>query len=266
MQPGTATTTTVTRLRTIETAFARDLLAYVAAIERVTPDAGAGFLEVGAGVATFTGTGSPLSTVKGVGPVLLADDLDAIEAFGREHHTVLPIELAPWPTGEADALLVERGYHVAEHEDVVAMTATSTTASTAAMPFEVVSPAEWTEIQLRLAAADDGAVEPALATLLAAASRFDGATNLALRGPAGWIAAAQSVPYGDVVVLGDDATHPAHRRQGAQSASIRQRVDAVPAGHLAIAEVAPGSGSERNYLRCGFELAYTRRIYVRTEG
>jgi hypothetical protein len=32
---------------------------------------------------------------------------------------------------------------------------------------------------------------------------------------------------------------------------------------MAVAEVEPGSTSERNYLRCGFTIAYTRTHYSR---
>jgi hypothetical protein len=70
------------------------------------------------------------------------------------------------------------------------------------------------------------------------------------------------VPYNDVVVFGNDATLPTARRHGAQTALIEARLNATPEGVIATAEVAPGSGSERNYLRCGFVVAYTRSHYV----
>jgi hypothetical protein len=71
------------------------------------------------------------------------------------------------------------------------------------------------------------------------------------------------VTFDDVAILGDDETVPGARRRGAQAALIAARVRAVPAGKIVMAEVAPDSGSERNYLCCGFEIAYARTHYVR---
>ena len=77
-----------------------------------------------------------------------------------------------------------------------------------------------------------------------------------------WIACAQSVTYDDVVIFANDATVPEARARGAQKALIEERLEAVPAGMIVTAEVAPGSGSERNYLRCGFRIAYARAHWV----
>jgi len=44
---------------------------------------------------------------------------------------------------------------------------------------------------------------------------------------------------------------------------IAARLAAAPAGKIAMAEVAPESGSERNYLRCGFRIAYARSQYLK---
>ena len=78
-----------------------------------------------------------------------------------------------------------------------------------------------------------------------------------------WIGCAQAVTYDDVVIFGNDGTDPAERGRGVQTALITGRLEALPAGTLVTAEVAPGSGSERNYLRCGFQIAYERTSYVR---
>ena len=44
---------------------------------------------------------------------------------------------------------------------------------------------------------------------------------------------------------------------------IRARLDLVRRGVVAVAEVNPGAGSERNYLRSGFQIAYQRRHYTK---
>jgi hypothetical protein len=45
-----------------------------------------------------------------------------------------------------------------------------------------------------------------------------------------------------VVIFGNDGTLPEARRQGAQTALIGERLAALPAGKIVMAEVAPGSG------------------------
>jgi hypothetical protein len=64
--------------------------------------------------------------------------------------------------------------------------------------------------------------------------------------------------YEGVLLFSCDGTVPAARGRGMQEALIDYRLRALPAGTIATAEVSPGSGSERNYLRCGFEIAYAR--------
>ena len=82
-----------------------------------------------------------------------------------------------------------------------------------------------------------------------------------------WIACAQVVRTGgDVVVFGNDGTGPGARGRGAQQALIIERLRALPAGTTAVAEVEPGGTSERNYLRCGFTIAYTRTHHARVLG
>ena len=72
-------------------------------------------------------------------------------------------------------------------------------------------------------------------------------------------------PHQGVVELGGASTLVAYRQQGAQSALIQRRLaDAHALGcDLAAVLTSPGSASQRNMQRRGFELAYTRAICVR---
>ena len=61
------------------------------------------------------------------------------------------------------------------------------------------------------------------------------------------------------------ATAPAHRRRGVQSALLATRL-AAAAGQgcdIAVVTTQPGSKSQQNVQRQGFELLYTRAILVR---
>jgi hypothetical protein len=60
------------------------------------------------------------------------------------------------------------------------------------------------------------------------------------------------------------ATLPEHRRRGVQSAMLARRLDdATRAGcEVAVVTTLPGSKSQQNVQRLGFELLYTRAILV----
>lgn len=81
----------------------------------------------------------------------------------------------------------------------------------------------------------------------------------------GWIACAQILPAAGVRLFANDATMKPARGRGAQTATIQERLRAAAFHRFSCvaAEVAPGSISERNYLRCGFHLSYTRTHYAR---
>jgi hypothetical protein len=72
-------------------------------------------------------------------------------------------------------------------------------------------------------------------------------------------------PHNGVVELGGASTVVAYRQQGAPTALIQQRLsDAHNMGcDLAVVITAPGSTSQRNMQRRGFQLAYTRAICAR---
>ena len=240
---------------------ARNLRDYVVVHQQLVPDAGAAYLEVAGGVAAYTGLGSPLTTVKGVDAHLMAHDLDEIESFFDRHATAtVTLELAPWVQQDSANLLGERGYAAAGNEDVVAITTPAGPSGEAPRRAEAVPLEAWPELmRCSYELSHESPSE-----LLASAAHLPHAQLYGLRQNGRWIACAQSVSYGDVVIFGNDGTHPDARGRGAQTALIEDRLKVLPVGTIAVAEVAPGSGSERNYLRCGFRIAYTRTHYIRT--
>ena len=69
---------------------------------------------------------------------------------------------------------------------------------------------------------------------------------------------------GQIAEIDAMATAPAYRRRGCQSALLRRCLaDAARAGSTLIASQAePSSGSERNFCRAGFQIAYTKLLYA----
>ena len=82
----------------------------------------------------------------------------------------------------------------------------------------------------------------------------------------GVVAGAASIRLADgIAQLTGAATAPAHRRRGVQTALLAARlVDAAAAGcDIAVVTTAPGSKSQENVQRRGFDLLYTRAILVK---
>jgi len=243
----------------IEEAMGRNLQGYVAACQQMAPEIGADCIEVAGGVVAFTGIGSPLTTVKGTGPQISPRHLQAIESFFRDHQAdSVTIEVAPWLTARSKGNLGERRYRVAGREDVVATTSGSTLASDR-FRMELVPAHEWPEL---MHGSYELPEESSFAAVITAAAHLPDAQLYGIREHDRWIACAQSASYGDVVVFGNDGTRSDARHRGAQTALIRERLRVLPHGTIVTAEVDPASGSERNYLRCGFRIAYSRTHYI----
>ena len=246
-------------LPTIEHAMARDLRDYVAAYRRYAPGAGATSIDVAGGVAASTGPDSPLTTVKGAGPNLSGRDLATIEAFFGDHGAATAtIEMAPWITDDAARALADSGYQVTDHEDVMVSGAQR---AEPGLAVEDIAIEAWPVVMRRCYELVEGSV---VADLFAASARLPGCRLYGVRDATDWIACATTVPYDPVVIFGNDGTRPEARGRGAQRALIDARLGALPARCVAVAEVAPDSGSERNYLRSGFHIAYTRTHFTRS--
>lgn len=71
-----------------------------------------------------------------------------------------------------------------------------------------------------------------------------------------------------VALLCGSSTLPAHRRRGVQTTLLATRLaEAAAVGcDLAVVTTLPGSRSQHNVQRHGFELLYTRAILVREPG
>lgn len=208
-------------------------------------------------VAAFTGPDSPLTTVKGLRASAREDDLAAIEEFLFDRGAArVVIEAPPWFPAE---LLIARGYSAVDTENVLARTV-----EPCELPVGVealADPGAWTALQSDAFASPLEGLWPVLHAL-------PGALNLGIREKGSWVAAAQSISFGDVALFACDGTHPEARGRGYQTAIIQARLHhAARLEHTwATAEVAPGSGSERNYLRAGFRRAYQRTHFARSRG
>lgn len=218
----------------------------------------------------YGGAGVPVNRAVGLGmhgPVT-SDDLDAVEAFYSERRADTVIDLCPLADPSLLTLLQMRGYHLRNWMSMLFMPLPS--------PPVALHPA------IHVTRATPEQADLWLATSARGFDESDYVSSDTLRGLTpnfyannahcyfAWlddlpIATGGMYPHKGVVELGGASTLVAYRQQGAQTALIQQRLsDAYTLGcDLAVVLTTPGSASQRNMQRRGFQLAYTRAIAVR---
>ena len=240
----------------------------------------AGFvIPVSGGVASYADAGSPFNKVAGLGfgGVPAATALGAIEEAFAARGAPVQIELAHLGDPAIGALLTGRGYRLTSFENVLGLALTDAPGRVAPPGIEV-RPACDGEFESWLAVVteafahpDDQGAQPheQFPHEVLARAEHDlvaaGATcYVALRG--GVIVGAASFRVAaDIAQLTGAATAPEHRRQGVQTALLSARLaDAAGAGcKLAVVAAQPGSRSQQNVQRQGFDLLYTRAVLVK---
>lgn len=257
--------------------------ALAARIERaeaglIAKAAAAGFVKpIAGGVATFAGPGSPFNKVAGLGfdGIPSAAALDEIERAFATRVAPVQIELAHLGDSAIGMLLSDRGYVLTSFENILGRAI----GDAPSMPpgIEVRLSGE-EELDAWLAVVADGFAHPDgqgvpshedfPRDIIERAERDFAAAGViryvALRD--GGIAGGASLHIADgVAQLAGAATDPAHRRRGVHTALLAARLaDAAAAGcDIAVVTTQPGSKSQENVQRHGFDLLYTRAILVR---
>jgi GNAT superfamily N-acetyltransferase len=240
----------------------------------------AGFvIPVSGGVASFAGEGSPFNKVAGLGfggvPAVTA--LGAIEEAFAARGAPVQIELAHLGNPAIGLLLTGRGYRLTSFENVLGLALTDVPGRVAPRGIEV-RPAGDGEFESWLGVVTEGFAHPDDQ----GAQPHEQFPHEVLAGAEQDLAAAGATPYvalrdgvivgaasfrvaADVAQLTGAATVPEHRRQGVQTALLSARLAAAVAVGCKIAVVAaqPGSRSQQNVQRQGFDLLYARAVLVK---
>ncbi|MEO7974661.1 MAG: GNAT family N-acetyltransferase [Thermoanaerobaculia bacterium] len=250
------------------------------AAARRNPSAGAFATPLAGGVAAWASPGSPLNKVAGLGFGGPVDDaeLDAIERAYTERRSPVQVELSTAADPALAALLTRRGYVLVGFENVLALALEPGREAVLAKGIEVRDSPEgefdlWLDLVVSGFAAPDtqGVVsnEEFPREVIEGAMRDCMAANGFVRS----IALSNGVPAGGgslrlhagVAQLCGAATIPSHRRRGVQSSLLEARLaQAAAAGsEVAVVTTQPGSRSQQNVQRQGFELVYARAVLVR---
>jgi GNAT superfamily N-acetyltransferase len=267
----------------IEQAECMLLAAAAAAARRRSPDDGVLELPISGGLATWVGASSPLNKLAGLGFGGEVDEseLEAIERAFAAKGTPLQVELASLADPSPAAMLTARGYRLVGFENVLGLALPASRASTPGDSIEVRSSGE-AELDAWIDAVVTGFANPDLQgapshesfprAVIAAAMREVASADGFLRYSAwhrGVLAGGASMRLsGGVAQLCGAATLPEHRRRGVQSALLDARLAAAERGgcDLAVVTTQPGSRSQQNVQKLGFELLYTRAVLVLEHG
>jgi GNAT superfamily N-acetyltransferase len=259
-----------------------DLLRDCAAAIAGRRDAPVTVQPIAGGVAVHTGEGSPLNKVAGIGfgGVPTAVELDQIERRFAAAGAPVQVELSCLAQAGIASLLTERGYRLVGFENVLGRRLPGTDLESLRRQGDgiEVAPSARGELAIWLGVVATGFANPdtqgvashesfsrelmervmedmaAAPTLVRYLARRDGE-------PAG---GASMRAADGICQLCGAATLPEHRRHGVQSAMLARRLDdATRAGcEVAVVITLPGSKSQQNVQRLGFELLYTRAILV----
>jgi GNAT superfamily N-acetyltransferase len=243
-------------------------------------DDGGGFaIPVAGGVASYTEPGSPFNKVAGIGfegrPA--ATELEEIEARYREAGAPVRVELSSLAEPSVIEALGGRGYVLVGFENVLGASVADASVADLDGSVEVRrSPGSemeaWLELVVDAFEAPDEQGVPSdeefpRETILRAMRDFDSAGlerySALVEGElagGGSFKAEAGVAY-----LAGAATAPAFRGRGVHSALLDVRLRAAVESDCDVAVIVtqPGSTSQKNVWRRGFELLYTRAVLVR---
>ncbi len=226
------------------------------------------WIQIAGGYAMFDGPESPITQSFGLGlcePVT-QEDFENLESFFRGRNAPVVLEVSPLATAEMLQLLTERHYQPTEYSTVmcrrIGPSARSITNPLHQVSVRTIAPEEsqlWAQIS-----AEGWCEQPEFKEMirdfgLIFASSV-GATAMIAELAGEPIAAGLVFIENGVALLAGASTIPTARKQGAQSALLAARLQhAVQHGcELAMMCALPGSPSQRNAQRNGFQIAYTR--------
>ncbi len=262
--------------RRIELAEAHAAVDCAEALERMRPG-GIGAVErIAGGFAIYCGAGSPVTQAVGLGldGVISEEEFDRLEEFYRSREEPVRVETCPL----ADASLVrhfgERGYRVTEFSNVMALPLRGVNSPEADGP----SPAAGLmmerigkeQIDLWTLTVSQGFSEnfPVTQEILEVMKMFALGVNVEcyLARVDGAVAGGATLALREGVAgLFGASTLPAFRNRGVQTALLKERLRRAMTENcdLAVCIAQPGSSSQRNVVRQGFSVLYTRVKFER---
>jgi ribosomal protein S18 acetylase RimI-like enzyme len=246
---------------------------YASAFKKTRPEIGAAEEEICGGHMVFAGLGSPIGRATGAGldRPFTAQDLDRIERFYRERKAPSQIDLTPMHRPDVFELFKERGYAIAELNNVLYRKLDA--AEGFPPPPEDCkirrSPTEEAEAAgaiVESAFFPEGAPK-AFRGLIAPLYQMEGARSFVatVNGKPVACGTGLVIPEHKVFALCGAGTLSDYRGRGLQTALLRARMKAAAeAGcEYAVVVTQGGTTSQRNAERLGLRVAYSKVTVIK---
>lgn len=258
------------RLESVEEA---GCVRFARTLGRLRPELGCAVEVIAGGHAAFTGVGSPLSHALSLGlegPVS-KEDIDRLEDFFFSRGSYVEVVVSPYADPTLMIELNKRDYRLTEWNNVYFRPAGSEASpSDLRLTIRNVPPGEertWAELIARCFGTDPKNLEM-LVDLFSVVAEVPDAFALFADWDGRPVGGAAGLIVRDCGVAGFYAagTLPEFRNRGIQTALLQRRLRiAAEAGcEFAVVVTMPGTASERNVVRNGFRLAYTKAAFQRS--
>jgi GNAT superfamily N-acetyltransferase len=231
------------------------------------PERGLVVTEIGGATVCFAGVDSFFSQTVGAGidDEVCDEDLEAITAFYHSRGAAAKLIASPVAGDDLSRMLIRHGFTIEEYENALAADLADAPGRRDARIDVCTDPEAWAEHSARAFTngqnPDDGLL---FGSFLMAS--HPNVCALALRENGDIVTTGcMAVEPDSIAGLFATSTAPPARGRGYQTALIQDRIArAREAGStIARATAKPGTPSERNFRRAGFEVLYSRTTWVR---
>ncbi len=259
--------------RRVESAEEIPQVEYARLYGTVRPDIGVAFEPICGGHMIFAGLNSPIGRAVGMGfdgPVK-ETDLDRLEAFYRSHKAPAQLDICPLSDASLLELVKSRGYGIVELNNVLFRTLENVETFSPTDGIEILSARpedglRFSEIVTR-SFFEKGSEPEGFAEMLAPMFQCERTLTFFARVGENPVAAAagMAIPQHGVFALFGAGTLPEFRGRGLQTMLLKTRLRAAAdAGcELAVVVTQGGSVSERNCVRLGFQVAYSKATVLK---
>ena len=246
---------------------------YARVFQKTRPEIGAAVEEICGGHMVFAGLGSPIGRATGAGldRPFTAEDLDRVERFYRAHDAPSQVDLCPLHRPEVFEMFEERGYAIAELNNVLYRKLNSgekfpPPAAGCEVRRSPIEEAHVTGAIVENAFFPDGAPE-VFRGLITPLYQMKQALALVACVDSKLVACGTGliIPEHKVFALCGAGTLAGFRGRGLQTTLLRARMAAaIEAGcEYAVVVTQGGTTSQRNAERLGFRVAYSKVTVIK---
>ena len=257
--------------REIELAEAEAAVACARNVKTAKGEGAGAVATIADGYAVYCGANSPVTQAVGVGlnGAVSKEEFDRLEEFYFSRKEPVRVETCPMADGSLIEHYRERGYYVSEFSNVMARPVGKSADAALPAGIEIQKAAEG-EIDLWTLTVAQGFAEhfPVTQEMLSVMRLFANGKNAECYFARldGKIAGGATLALrGRIAGLFGASTLPQFRNRGVQTALLLARLErAAERGcELAMSLAVPGSASQRNIMRWGFQTLYTRVKFER---